>query len=425
MDKKVLDLGIMSGSAIKQDFVNPIHLRYTVTLDHDIDDKFIAEAWNRTKKVYPLIDCVLRFDHGNADFYLQLPQEERYKYRNDHMYLVQTDNGTNDPVKTKIPIAPASDTAGGRLICISYYERTVSISAYHVLVDGGGLNMIFSTFLYSYLALYTGHEDKAPVVELTEGRSCEEYYTASLTDIAFSQDCTPVPLYSLPRNCFGFYDKDMVRDEGGVLSGNIKVSAADFMKLCKENGANPSSMLCAILAKATYSLVSDEEDMVFSLTVSMRKQLSLENDISNTVGIALAYATCDESKNKTIAEISQRIRRDVDSQRSRDYCLSFLRVMFDTYRYFPKYKPIVVTYMGSLNIGDNNGHIVDFSMETDGASNIYMMQLNDRFIITLQYGKATGKYLDEFKEIFSELGVKAEITHPAHYVSMDSKTAVL
>lgn len=424
MDKsKVLvDLGLVYETMLGADITNPVQLRYTVTLDHVIDDELIVKAWERTKRVYPIIDSVMGYEHGGPSVYMN--HKTREKYMNDHLYLIEANGGVNIPVKTKVPVQPGSDVVGGRLICISYYEKTVSISSYHTLVDGGGLNMVFSTFLYSYFALYTGHEDEKPVVELTEGRNIKDYYTAALMDVIFLQEYIPTPIYSLPKGCRGFLDQDMVNDEN-IYQGSINAAADDLIKFCKENGANPSSMICVLLAKAAYALNPDEQsDIVFELTVSIRRLLGIETSISNALSLATAYTTRYDMMNKPISETARKIRKDVDLQRTKDYYVSFCR-FFNTYRHSPRFNPRIVTYMGKINIGDNNCHIVDFNMETNGKANIYLMQLNDKFKLMIQYGKATQKYLNEFIKIFSELGIKAEIAHSSHYVLKDSAAAVL
>ena len=425
-DRKILvDLGEMLGSEIIYDLDNPFHLRYTAELDHEPDGGLLAEAWERTKRVYPLIDSVLVFDRGDLDYYKSIKNEDRPGYCHDHMYLAAAEKGENVPVKTKIPVAPGTAAVGGRLVCISYYGNTVTLSAYHTLVDGGGMNMIFSTFLYSYLALYTGHEDQHPVVELREGRKSGEYYTPSLFDLVYSRDYNPVPIYSLPHGCRGFRDPDMANGEGRLLAADLAVSAEDFLAFCKKNGANPSSMLCTLIAEATRDLYPDGWDsLAYNLTVSVRKAFGLENAISNSVSCAVACITREEMERESLAAVSQKVRRDIDSQRGWDYFASFYRA-FTTYRYQPTFIPRTVTYIGGLNIGENNRHITGFSMAANGDSNLYFMQLNDRFHMCLEYGRATGKYLDAFLRVFEELGIRSEIIHPAYEVSADVQAPVL
>lgn len=431
MDKSkvIVDVGRIADTMLGHDLFNPVHIRYTAVLDHEIDDELIVKAWDRTKRIYPIVDSVLAFDEGDVDFY-KSPEfyknpKMMEKYIEGHMYLVKPESGSNDPVKTKIPVAPGSDAVGGRPLCVSYFGNTVSVSMYHSVVDGGGFNMIVSSFLYAYLALYTGHEDDTPVVEVTEGREAKEYYQGATMDYIFSQEYTPTPVFTLPAYCRGFIDSDMVMDDGRVYSGNINVSVNDFIGFCKKTGANPSSAMCAVLAKAAYSLNSSEKgDIVFDLTVSARKALGLEKSVSNVISLAVAYTSRDDIENKTIGEVAKKIRGDVDQQRTRDYILSFRRMLY-TYKHSPLYKSRTMTYIGSVNIGDNNAHILDFSLETNSIYNLFMIQLNDNFVLTLQYGMATEKYLNELNKIFSELGIKAEITRSSHIVEKDSLTAVL
>ena len=51
--------------------------------------------------------------------------------------------------------------------------------------------------------------------------------------------------------------------------------------------------------------------------------------------------------------------------------------------------------------------------------NLFLFQLGEKFILTLTYGKATEKYLNEFLRIFRELDIPAEITHKAHDIDKD------
>jgi hypothetical protein len=54
-----------------------------------------------------------------------------------------------------------------------------------------------------------------------------------------------------------------------------------------------------------------------------------------------------------------------------------------------------------------------------------MIQLNDKFIFNIYYGMATEKYTNELIKLFSEFGIKAELTQPLHSVVRDSKTPIL
>ncbi|MCR4749980.1 MAG: hypothetical protein K5877_09340 [Lachnospiraceae bacterium] len=425
MDKSrvLYDLGPVHGSNIIQDILIPIHIRTSVTVDHKVDGGLLKQAWERTKRVYPIIDSILGYDQDDPSVYMD--PVSAAKYAKDHIYLIRAEEGTNEPIETKVPVSPATEAVGNRLLAVSYYDNTITIGMYHRLVDGGGLNMVFNTLLYAYLALYTGHEDDDPVVELTEGRAIEEYYISDTPQFIFSKAYTPTPLYTLPVGCRGFCDEDMVNDENEVLLGNIAFSASEFIKLCKDNGANPSAMICTLAAKAAYNLNPEEKnDIVFGVSVSEKKILGIEKSIANAVGIGIAYTTRENVENKPLADIAGKIRADIDYQRTKDHYLSHYHV-FQSYKQVLNFKYRTITYIGSINVGDNNHKIIDSCLSTYGDNNLFLMQLNDKFYISLQYGKATEKYLTEFERIFTGLGIECEIIHHAATVPFDVKEAVL
>ena len=426
MSKVLFDCGPLAKTMMGHDLFNPIHLRYTVKLDHEVDGELLKQAWDKTKRVYPIIDAVLKTVRDPSEYMTP----EGQKLLHEHLYLYKADGGSNDPVRTKVPITPGTPVTAGRIMAVSYYGNEVTINTYHTIVDGGGLSMVFGTLLYTYLALYTGHEDERPIVELTEGRDVPEYYQPTMAEtICILEDYTPTPMFQLPYNCVGFNDEDMVNDGEGpnvrIYAGSLEVPAADFMRFCKANGSNPSSMICALLAEAAYALNPDEQnDIVFGLTTSVRKMLGIEHTIANAVGSAVAYTTREDVETKPIAEVAQRIRADVDSQRNRDYYISQSK-LFNMYEATINFKVRTITYVGTFSIGDNDSHICGFSMETNGDSNLYLMQVRDKFILTLQYGRATAKYLDEFVRVFQRYGIEAQIVHPAQYASNDTPMPVL
>ena len=210
-----------------------------------------------------------------------------------------------------------------------------------------------------------------------------------------------------------------------IYVGSLHVSAEDLIRCCKENGANPSSLLCALSAKAAYHInAGKKDDVVVSLTMALKKMFGLEETISNAVRLSLSYASYDDVMNKPISAAAQKIRKDMDLQRSKDYIVSFCR-LFETYQYIPQVRPRVVTYIGNFDIGDNTKHIVDFNMETEGHFVVYTIQLRDQFVFVVQYGKATEKYLNEFDRLFKEMGIRSEISSPVHTVLKDVREAVL
>lgn len=424
-DRVLYDCGPIGPKVLKHDLLNPMHLRYTARLDHEIDGDLLREAWERTKRVYPILDCVLEFDDGDADLYRDPSWRERHDPGN--VYFKRAEGGSNVPVKSKAPMAPGTDAVGKRLIAITYYGDTIWASVFHSLVDGGGFKQVFSTLIYSYLAIYTGHEDERPVVELREGRPVEEYYVPIEPRKLLEQEYTDVPLYAapLPDGMNGFQDKDMRNDKGSVYIGVMYVDAGDFMHLCKSNGANPSAMTAALFGRAAYALNPDQqEDIVFEFTISSRSVLGLEDSIANVAIGGFSYATRDDIEHKPLSEVTRHIRSELDAQRTRDYTISFVKHA-RVEGHMPTYIPFIITYMGRQTIGDNDKHVIDMGPIAIGACTVYLTQTNDHFAVVPLFGRATQKFLDELDGIFAELGVRARIVQQAHPVGLDVETPVL
>lgn len=421
-EKIWVDLGRMDESMLGIDMMNPVQLRFTAVLDHEIDDGMIAAAWDRTLRVYPVLDAVLGFERGDAGFYMNF--ENFMKYRGDHLYLVRPEGGENRPVKSRIPVRPGTPAVGGRLACVSYSGNRLSFSAYHTLLDGGGIKAVFGTLLYSYFALYDGREDPEPPAELREGRETGAYYVSRYRDYVGGMAYTPVPLYTLPRGCRGIPEKDAVNDEH-TYWGGIRLPADEFMRFCRQNGANPSAMLGVLMARADYAVHPEERaDAVFHVTLSNRKALGLEDAISNAIGLATVYLTREEAEEGPIPDAVRKIRKDMEYQRTRDYQITFAR-LFGTYKHAPAYEPGIITYVGSIDAGRGSRHITDFRMETNGDRVTYLAQVNDRFILMLQYGRATEKYMHALAGVLAGLGLSAEMISPAEYVDRDVPEAVL
>lgn len=420
VDKKrvIRDYGPAMGEGLfVDDLLNPLHLRETARLDHEVDAELLAKAWERTKRVYPIIDSVLECDEGDTHSFLE--PEWRERHSEDHLYLMWPAEGESHPVQSRLPLAPNTDAVGRRLVCVTYYGDTITIGAYHVLLDGRGIHMVFSTLLYAYLALYTAHEDEHPVVELREGRTIEDYYAMPNIEKLFAQGYTSVPVFQLPEGVRGFCDEDMVNDEGTMLVGTMSIDATDFMRLCKANGANPSAMIAVLLGRAAYRLNPDQqESIVFGFTISARDVMDCTDSIANTAIGGISYATRDDIEHAPIPEVAQRIRADLSTSRTHDYCVSFLKFIMSgqDWSYFTE-RPI--TYVGSFTVGDNDKHIKEMAFAIKGNTNVFMLQVNDCFFLSLHYGKATQKYLDAFVQVFDELGVHAEITQPAHPADLD------
>ena len=380
------------------------HNKFRVTLDHKVDPGLLREAWDKTKKVYPLIDWVPDVKGGNMIFY----QEE----------------GKNDPIESKVPILPGGELTSHRAFSLTYYKDSVTMSAYHCIVDGGGINAIFSTMIYFYLKAYTGKGEDIPPVTTIEGREPKDYFIPlSLVDRG---EFKRQPLITYPKRKGMFIDLDMCPDEEGEISiARIKVSVEAFIGACKKIGANPSAMLAILMAKAAYALHPDRKgDLAFVLTMSARAAFGIEESIANCSANLLIPIQYQDITGDDMSKAASKIRSVIDYQRRQDF-LKTLTEFYETYDWILAKRYAFLTYIGKLEVGENTKHIKAFEMTDDSTDSMYMMELNGEFVISFQFGKVTDKYMNKIREILSSFDVGSEIETETYHIVKDAAAAVI
>jgi hypothetical protein len=386
------------------DHYNDIHIRFTAELDHEIDALLMEKAWERTIKVYPVIGCVIEMEGKDLFFYKA--------------------DGENKAIKSKAPINPGSDIVSNCVITATYYGNKVSVSAYHTMVDGGGLNEIFKTLLYFYISSYTGIYDEPVTVQIAEGRTAQEYYkTVSPDELG---DFTPMPLHAMPYLREFAEDEEMEGEEDGSKAfASIKFPVDIFIGKCKEIGANPTAMLAILTSKAFYALNPDErKDIFFEITTSVRKTFGAEGCISNCTSDIYADVAYEDVIKGDIRDFVKKFRTELDSQRTDDY-IKTKRLLTSTYELNCVNKKITLTYVGKIDIGENTKHITNFEMPTNAAQLVLLMQIGGEFYLMLELGKATQKYIDNMEKQLNEMGIKTTTASKLHNVIKDSDTQIL
>ena len=386
------------------DHFNDIHIRFSALLDHEIDGALMEKAWERTIRVYPVIGCVI-----------EMEGKELFFYRAE---------GENRAIRSKAPINPGSAVVSGCVITATYYGNRITVSAYHTMVDGGGLNEIFRTLLYFYLSARTGECDEPAGVQTAEGRPPEAYYrTVSPDELG---TFTQVPLHTMPYLRDYAEDPDMAADEeGNRYFASLRFSAGAFIAKCREIGANPTAMLSLLTARAFYALNPDErKDLFFEITTSVRKTFGAEGCISNCVCNVIAGAEYADITSSDVRGYVKKFRAEIDSQRTEDYIKSS-RLFDSTYGHNYVNKQITLSYIGRLDIGINTKHIANFEMATNAVQLVLLMQLEDDFLLMLQLGKATAKYLDRMGGLLNEMGIETRPASEPQTVITDSDTPVL
>lgn len=376
------------------------HNKFQVTLDHEVDPSLLAAAWDKTKRVYPLIDWVPDLVGGDVVFF----EDER----------------DNPPLCSPVPVSPGTEACAGRAFSVTYWGRNVTMSAFHSIVDGGGINQIFSTLVYAYLCLRTGEEDAEPPVEMREGRAPETYFRPlSTVDLG---EFEPQPLVTFRRRKGMFDDLDAAPDENGnVFMCRIKLqgSSKEFIDACRRIGANPSTLMCLVMARAAYRLHPQRRgDLSFVLTMSARAAFGIPESIANCSANLLIPVCYDDVMDDDLSRPARMVRSTIDSQRSMDF-IKTLFSFYETYDWILAKRYAVLTYMGTIGFGMHSKHVESFEMTDESTDSMFLMELNGSFYILLQFGKVTQAYAEAIVDIIEELGGAASIDLPSHVVDKD------
>lgn len=386
------------------DHFNDIHIRFSAELDHEIDGARMEIAWQKTIEVYPVIGCVI-----------EMKGKELFFYKAD---------GKNPAIRSQAPINPGSSEVSGCVITATYFGNRISVSAYHTMVDGGGLCEIFKTLLYFYLSGYTGICDAPSSVQTEMGREPEAYYHTLLTEQM--GDFTPVPLHYMPFLRDYAEDTEMEPDEKeNRFFSAIHFPVDAFLSKCKEKGANPTAMLGLLMSRAFYSLHPEEKkDLFFEITTSARKVFHSEGCISNCVSNVIAGVAREDAMKEDAAGFVRKFREEMNLQRSDEY-VKTMRLFEGTYGHNYVNKQITLTYIGSVDVGNNTEHLRKFEMETNATQLVILAQVKDEFTLMLLLGKATQKYLDRICDLLREEEIDAEVITEARPIIKDSDHIVM
>ena len=252
------------------------HLRIKLELDHEVDGNDLTEAWRKTLKVYPLLNWIPEDVKGDILYYE--PEKEP------------------EPVHCDAPVMPYTELAGKRVIAVSYYGKSVTVTLFHAISDATGIIGVLKTLMYHYCTLHFHKEYDQTGIMLTEGREVEEYYGSPFR--LPLGDYTSQPLAFFPIGNTVYRDPDMVPpNPGDIVTSCVTVSSEEFMRYCKEHKANPSAMLCILLGKAVYGMHPEERRrLCLDVTVDYRKALGLTECLGVFSSSAIICTTYEQTK---------------------------------------------------------------------------------------------------------------------------------
>ncbi len=381
----------------------PVHLSIRARLDHGVDPAALERAWERTLRVYPLLDLV--------------PDDE------DEEVLFFAGKGESRPVRSRIPLRPAGEAVLGRGFALTWFEDTVTLTCYHSLADEHGLNEIFRTLLACYFSDRTG---SAPVPGAVpeEGRRPEEYFVQNTVLPAGGFEPLPVALYRDIREIY--LDPDAANADGSAgTAGTAAVPLGAWQALCESSGVSSESLLLGFMAEAVRGM--DPGD-------GRKLCLGAMTDFRDTFSVPETIAPCSKkmpvilSPEETAGhgpDIARRIERIRAGQRTDAYIRSHV-AMENTYSVLNiRNACFSLQFCGAFDLGEDTRHVLDLTMWDYSLRSAFALRLGDELRISFQYGEATRRYMDVFAAALREAGADARTAAEPAPIPAEAEQPVL
>ena len=191
------------------------------------------------------------------------------------------------------------------------------------------------------------------------------------------------------------------------------IPSNDFMKIVKEQGANPSLMMFLLFAQTIYRCNPEEEQAIVGrITVDARKALGLPHTILNCSLGAHFSVNKKQLEEETVSAVAARLKCSMKKQTAPDYLKQMACDLIREKALLPGVRPTVsISYMGTVDFGDYSSHIKSFIIYEGECHKINFFEVNGRFHFILHFGNNTEEYGNEMKSLLrEEYGIETEKT---------------
>jgi len=382
----------------------PIHPTVSAELTEPVDAETLRQAWADTLRVYPLLDCVVDDKDEEVVFFAA--------------------QGTSEPVCSAVPLCLASAATNFRAASVTYFGSTLTLSVYHSVVDEIGLMEVFKTLLSLYVARRTHTAPDPSCAMLQEGRSPQSYFVQSTMLEPSGYRPVPLLLYKDIRRVF--HDETADENDANVrTSALVEADAVAFDALCKRRGVNADELFAFVVATAVCAMhPHDDRDL----------SLAFNTDFRGTFGVRGSIAPCsrrmpvvvtrqDMASDDPFAALDK-IAATRRHQKKVDYVKSHV-AMENTYAVLNLRNPCLsINYVDGTGFSGLSSQVARVSMHDYSLRSAFVLGIEERLLISLQYGRATAKYAAAIARVLRELGVDARVDVEPHTIPGESNAPV-
>ena len=219
------------------------------------------------------------------------------------------------------------------MVDVTYYENVITISMFHGLCDGRGLNMFIEALLYNYYSLLDGkdYDDSNVRTESTKMNAAETIEPFEhLYDIPLvKQD---VEAAKHPKTTYYRFPEatGKPREETGEIS--IKVPTDEFMKFVKATGSSPAVVFSLMMGEAVKRIHPHPDRPIMSyIPMCMRKQLGCDSTFKNCSDRTGLVVSGGEMDKMTFDEKARHLRRILKANMSEEAVKQKANELIDIY----------------------------------------------------------------------------------------------
>ena len=371
----------------------PYHLNVRVTIDEIVDGEALAKAWEKTKRVYPLVACV--------------PDDE------DEKIYFYAGEKPAPPVQSAKMIKPGSETVMREGFALSFCEDVVTLSAYHSLADEIGLLEILKTLICFYGSQRFDKSETVTSAMTKENRKPEEYFVQNT--VLATKDYRPckVVLYNNIKDIF--FDETIKADEDGAVTvGAVDIPYGEIKESFSSGNISEDDFVAALMAKTIENIYpEDERSLAFGMLTDFREAFGIKDTIapcSKRMPLVLNRA---EVKAFGVDQLAGLIAGKRTPQKREDYIKTHV-AMENTYGLLNlRNVCAAVNFTGNFDMGAYTSHIKNIMISDYSLCSLFAVKLGDKLKVCFQYGARTDEYMKESVRILSDMGVDARISMPA------------
>ena len=356
----------------------------------------------------------------------------RYEEHEGDFYAVENDL-TIEVHESEQLIPLGGEENNYYLIGVTHHEKSICVSFHHGLADGRGVKCFVETLIYYYCQAAYGSMAESegiltaddPIADKEISEPCGSKYRIDRNDLKKIKDVSrkgfTLPETKAPKAAHRRYE--------------LKFPQADFINLCKANGASPVVMLSVMMSRAIRALYPDSKEVINSnFPVDARAALGCEGTYKNSVkSISLPY---DESEAQmSTEELCGYYKHLMNEQRAPEHCKdefnkiimllnavghlhsfskkrAVMRILDDL-----KLDTYLISYIGQFRFNENERYVESVHLYSDCSSGLVMNMTCQcgYFIIDFTQDFEGGKYLNALAESFASAGIPLSVSEEIVY----------